>query len=145
MLEISESSPIWNRAACSAACLCNSSRSSSFESLDVPKGSSVLRWVRRSALSRCFCWRVCSFWRLVKLDRPLPGIPVSNRHFCGSVDLNQAALSNREFLIPPRLDYTKLSVIATSGVRGAGERGPDNHRGCRLHRRRQSVFHLRLR
>ncbi len=39
-----------------------------------PDGSS-LRWMRRSALSRCFCWRVCSFWRLVKLDRPRPGIP----------------------------------------------------------------------
>jgi hypothetical protein len=21
-------------------------------------------------LSRCFCWRVCSFWRLVKVDLP---------------------------------------------------------------------------
>src|ERR1039458_6784894 len=35
--------------------------------------------MRRSALSRCFCWRVCSFWRLVKLDRPRPGIAISNR------------------------------------------------------------------
>src|ERR1022692_4174203 len=82
ILEISASSaPMWNRAACSAACFCNSIRSSSLESLEAPNGSSVLRWLRRSALSRCFCWRVCSFWRLVKLDRPRPGIPVSHCQF----------------------------------------------------------------
>src|SRR5580658_9832079 len=63
-----------NNAACALACSCKSSMSST-----LPSGLSCLRCTRRSALSRCFCWRVCSFWRLVNVDRPrgIPSLPIS--------------------------------------------------------------------
>src|SRR5262249_3941907 len=51
------------------------SRSSAISSTLPSTGFSCLRWFLRSALSFCLCCRVCSFWRLVNVDRPL-GIPI---------------------------------------------------------------------
>ena len=117
------------------ACLCNSSKSSSLESPGVPEGSS-LRWMRRSALSRCFCWRVCSFWRLVKLDRPRPGIP----------NLQSSILAIAAGALRFGQDISNSSrspgwCTATSGVREAGARGPDSRRGRRRPHRRSAVLH----
>jgi len=56
---------MWNRAAWASACFRNSSISSTTTS-----GLSSLRWLLRSAFSRCFCCRACSFWRLLNVDRP---------------------------------------------------------------------------
>src|SRR5262249_37896857 len=61
-----------NNAACAAACSCSSAISSRL----LRSAFSCFRWLLRSALSRCLCCRVCSFWRFVKVDRPL-GIPSS--------------------------------------------------------------------
>ena len=59
--------PTLKSAACSAACL----RSSAISSTLPGTGSSCFLKLRRSALSRCLCCRVCSFWRFVNVDRPL--------------------------------------------------------------------------
>src|SRR5882762_6577562 len=42
-----------------------------------PAPFSALRWLLRSAFSRCLSCRERSFWRLVKLERPLPDIHTS--------------------------------------------------------------------
>src|SRR5579872_728036 len=62
----SSPAPILKSAACSAA-LARSSASSS----NCPSGRSCLRRFLRSAFSRCFCMRACSFCRFVDVDLPL--------------------------------------------------------------------------
>src|SRR5579872_915218 len=104
-----------NNAACASA----SSRNSCISSTTAPSGLSCLRCTRRSALSRCFCCRVCSFWRLVKVDRPL-GIHNSSLVFiaCGSrPHFHTSGCFRKQENLPARfarLACVPLIVVATA-------------------------------
>src|SRR5438445_6469161 len=87
-VELASSEPTRNSAACASACSRNSRISST-----LPSVFSCFRWFLRSALSRCFCCRACSFCRLVNVDRPL-GI---HNPPCVFVDLWLAICSVRQF------------------------------------------------
>src|SRR5438067_12773040 len=77
-----------------------------------------LRSVLRRALSRCFCWRACSFWRLLNVDRPL-GILVPHLQMFGHINF---------------MWKMELARNLTIGAREVGAHGRDSRR---VHDRRR--------